>query len=38
LAREGQIMDPDTPWVIVVIPDGILNAHQELTGVSASRK
>ena len=38
LAREGHIMDLDTPWVIVVIPDGILNAHQEVTGVSASRK
>jgi len=38
LVREGRVLDPNTPWVIVVIPDGILSAHQEVTGTSAVQK
>ena len=36
--REGQIVNPGTPWVIVVIPDGALNLHQEVTGVDGPAK
>jgi hypothetical protein len=34
--QEAQIIDASTPWVIVVVPDGILNEHQEITGVSSA--
>jgi hypothetical protein len=30
--RDARIVSPGTPWVVVVIPDGLLNAHQEVTG------
>jgi hypothetical protein len=32
LSRTGKIIAPGTPWVVVVIPDGMLNEHQEITG------
>ncbi|HKN24223.1 MAG TPA: glycoside hydrolase family 9 protein [Candidatus Acidoferrum sp.] len=35
LTRVGRITNPGTPWVIVVIPDGELNLHQEVTGTSS---
>ncbi len=38
LVREGQIVNPGTPWVIVVIPDGALNLHREVTGVDGPAK
>jgi hypothetical protein len=30
----GQIQDRETPWVAVVVPDGVLNDKQELTGTA----
>jgi len=38
LTREGRIINPKTPWVIVVVPDGQMNLHQEATGVSGEGK
>lgn len=38
LVREGNVIDASTPWVVVVIPDGILNEHQEVTGVNPVHK
>jgi Glycosyl hydrolase family 9/Cellulase N-terminal ig-like domain len=38
LVREGSVLDASSPWVIVVIPDGIVNEHQEVTGVSSIKK
>lgn len=38
LIRVGHILTPGTPWVIVVIPDGQLNEHQEISGVAATPK
>lgn len=35
LTRIGRITNPGTPWVIVVIPDGELNLHQEVTGTGS---
>jgi hypothetical protein len=29
-----KVMDHDSPWVAVVVPDGVLDAHREITGVS----
>jgi len=29
-----QVLSRATPWILVVIPDGQLNAHQELSGVA----
>jgi hypothetical protein len=34
LTRQGRITSPETPWVIVVIPDGVMNEHREATGVA----
>jgi hypothetical protein len=34
LLSHGRIVATGTPWVIVVIPDGVLNAHREVTGIS----
>jgi hypothetical protein len=34
LTRQGRITSPETPWVIVVIPDGAMNEHREATGVA----
>jgi hypothetical protein len=33
-----QVIDPDTPWVAVIVPDATLSARKELTGVSDSRQ
>jgi hypothetical protein len=38
LLRTAHILAPGTPWVIVVIPDGQLNEHQEITGVATPTK
>jgi hypothetical protein len=38
ILQEGRILTSGTPWVIVVIPDGALNLHRELTGVDATGK
>lgn len=37
LIRHAHILKSGTPWVIVVIPDGSLNEHREVTGVGAGR-
>ncbi|MGC1619749.1 MAG: glycoside hydrolase family 9 protein [Candidatus Acidiferrum sp.] len=34
LVRHVHILGAETPWVIVVIPDGVLNEHREITGVN----
>jgi Glycosyl hydrolase family 9/Cellulase N-terminal ig-like domain len=33
LVRHAHILESETPWVIVVIPDGLLNEHREVTGI-----
>jgi hypothetical protein len=38
IIRTGRILAPGTPWVIVVIPDGQLNEHQEITGIATTTK
>lgn len=38
LTRQCRILDPGTPWVVVVIPDQSLDAHQELTGIDTAKK
>ena len=35
LVRHGHIITSGVPWVIVVIPDGSLNEHRELSGTTA---
>jgi Glycosyl hydrolase family 9/Cellulase N-terminal ig-like domain len=37
LNRTGKIIAPGTPWVVVVIPDGKLNEHQEITGSNPTK-
>jgi hypothetical protein len=38
VVRQGRVPASGTPWVIVVIPDGSLNEHREVTGIiSAGR-
>ena len=32
LVRDTRVVNAETPWVLVVIPDGLLNEHQEVTG------
>lgn len=32
LIRDARVVSSETPWVVVVIPDGVLNEHQEVTG------
>jgi hypothetical protein len=34
----ADILASGTPWVIVVIPDGSLSAHREVTGVNGIQK
>ena len=36
-SRTGKIIATGTPWVVVVIPDGILNEHQEITGSNPTK-
>ncbi|MGC1414400.1 MAG: glycoside hydrolase family 9 protein [Candidatus Acidiferrum sp.] len=38
LVKRGHVLTPGIPWVIVVIPDGNLNEHRELTGVTGVGK
>jgi hypothetical protein len=38
LTRSGKVTAPETPWVIVVIPDGALNEHREVTGTGSAAK
>jgi hypothetical protein len=38
LVMHGRFHTSRTPWVIVVIPDGSLSAHREVTGISGSQK
>jgi hypothetical protein len=38
LVMHAQILTSSTPWVFVVIPDGSLSAHREVTGINALRK
>jgi hypothetical protein len=38
LVRHGRIVATGTPWVVVVIPDGVLSAHQEVTGYSGAKE
>jgi hypothetical protein len=33
----ARVIDPASPWVAVVLPDGQLNQRQELTGIAASK-
>jgi hypothetical protein len=33
----AHVMSPDTPWVAVVVPDNILSAHKEVTGIANQR-
>jgi hypothetical protein len=37
ISWHARVIDPATPWVAVLLPDGQLNQHQELTGI-AGRK
>jgi hypothetical protein len=38
LVRHAHVLASGTPWVIVVIPDGSLSAHQEVAGINGIRK
>lgn len=38
LVSHADILASGTPWVIVVIPDGSLSAHREVTGVNGIQK
>ena len=38
LAFDGRVVDASIPWVVVVIPDGMVNEHQEVTGVGGAQK
>ena len=38
LTSTARITNPGTPWVIVIIPDGLLNEHREVTGSSTAGK
>jgi hypothetical protein len=38
LVIHADILSSGTPWVIVVIPDGTLSAHREVTGISGIQK
>ncbi|MGH9641769.1 MAG: hypothetical protein ACRD3Q_05040, partial [Terriglobales bacterium] len=38
VVSHAHILQSGTPWVIVVIPDGLLNEHREVTGVRAAGK
>jgi len=33
----ARVIDPASPWVAVVLPDGQLNQHQELMGIAARK-
>jgi hypothetical protein len=38
LVSHADILNSGTPWVIVVIPDGSLSAHREVTGINGIQK
>jgi hypothetical protein len=38
LLSRGRIIATGTPWVIVVIPDGVLSAHREITGIGGVKE
>jgi Glycosyl hydrolase family 9/Cellulase N-terminal ig-like domain len=38
LIGHARVMNYSTPWVIVVIPDGVLNEHREVTGLDETKK
>ena len=38
LVSHADILASGTPWVIVVIPDGSLSAHREITGINGTQK
>jgi len=38
LVSRGRIVATGTPWVIVVIPDGVLSAHREVTGIAGVKE
>jgi hypothetical protein len=38
LVSHGRILTAGTPWVAVVIPDGALSAHREVTGYSGGKE
>ena len=38
LVSHGRIVMAGTPWVVVVIPDGALGAHREVTGYSGGKE
>ena len=33
----ARVIDPASPWVAVIFPDGQLNQHQELTGIASNK-
>lgn len=33
----ARVVDPASPWVAVLLPDGQLNQHQELTGIAGGK-
>lgn len=35
---QARVIDPSTPWVAVVLQDGLLQGHAELSGVAGSSK
>jgi hypothetical protein len=38
LVSHGRVVTTGTPWVVVVIPDGALSAHREVTGSSGTKE
>jgi len=38
LVIRARVLTSATPWVIVVIPDGFLSAHREITGINGIQK
>ena len=38
VVRHAEVVAGGTPWVIVVIPDGVLNEHREITGIGGAVK
>jgi hypothetical protein len=37
ISWHARVLDPTSPWVAIVLPDGQLNLHQELTGIAVSK-
>ena len=34
----AHIISPDTPWVAVVIPDGCVDLHREISGIAGAQQ